>query len=166
MVERNAREPQHVVRQIEGEQRDQPHEGDETPALRIDAFDQPLEKPAGLAFDPVSGDVARDQEGKRGAERGTREVPEAAPDRPKQRAAGEREDRTGNESDCRESIEDHVADRRPQAERAEPSIERRQIDLIAVNGGPRRRCDEQQQERKSRQQAAHAHCSPSRRPSG
>jgi hypothetical protein len=33
VVERDAREPQHVVRQIEGEKRYQPHEGDETPTL-------------------------------------------------------------------------------------------------------------------------------------
>ena len=59
MVERDAREPQHVVREIEGEQRYQPHEGDETPALRIDAVDESLEESAGLAFDPVAGDVAR-----------------------------------------------------------------------------------------------------------
>ena len=72
MVKRNAREPQHVVRQIEGKQRDQPHEGDEAPTLRIHAVDQSLEEPAGLASDPVSCEVARDQEGKGGAERGTR----------------------------------------------------------------------------------------------
>src|SRR5207244_3977980 len=110
MLERDAREPQRVVRKIEREQRDKPHQGDETPALRVDPLDQSVEEPAGLARNPIRGDVAREQERKGGAERGAQQVPEAAPDRPEQNAAGKAEDRTGNESHRGESIEDDVAD--------------------------------------------------------
>src|SRR5262249_15861592 len=166
MPERDAREPQRVVREIEREQRDEPHQGDETPALAVDPFAQSLEAPAGLARTPIRGEVARQQERKGGAERGTQQVPEAAPDRAEQDAAGKAEDRTGNERHRGERVDDDVADRRPWAERAEPSVEHRRIDLLAMKRGQRRRCDEQQRERKARQETAIAHGTPSRGPSG
>src|SRR5262249_43224983 len=164
--EREGGEPQRVVGEIEREQRDKPHQGDETPALRVDPFDQSLEQPASLARNPIGGDVARDQERKGGAERGAEQVPEAPPDRPEQDAAGKAEDRTGNERHRGERIERDVADRRAGAEGGEPSIEHRRIDRVAMNRGQCRRRDEQQRERKARQQTAHAHRPPSRRPNG
>src|SRR5262249_8938110 len=142
------------------------HQGDETPAFRVDPFDQSLEEAAGLARNPIRRDVAREEERKSGAERGAQQVPEAAPDRPEQGAAGKAEDRTGNESHRGESIDDDVAGGAPGAEGAEPSIEHRRIDLIAINHGQCRRRDQQQRERKARQETATAHGTPSRRPSG
>jgi hypothetical protein len=41
-----------VVQKIEGKQRNQPHKGDETPALRVDVFYESLEESAGLGPQP------------------------------------------------------------------------------------------------------------------
>jgi hypothetical protein len=71
VVQRNAREAKHVV-EIKGKERNQPHEGDETPALRVGAIDHSLEEPAGIACNPVSRDVARNEKCKGGTERGRR----------------------------------------------------------------------------------------------
>src|ERR1700730_18576516 len=97
--ERNARESQRVVRQIERKERHQPHEGNETPALRIDAINQSLEKPASIACDPFARNVPPNEECKGSAERGTRDIPTAAPERPEQCSGGKGEDVTRNESD-------------------------------------------------------------------
>src|SRR5262249_25830363 len=127
---------------------------------------QCLADPAALARTPIRGEVARQQERKGGTERRAQQVPEAAPDRSEQDAAGKAEDRTGNERHRGERVEDDVADRRPWAERAEPSIEHRRIDLVAMNRGQCHRRDEQQRERKARQKTGVAHGTPSRRPNG
>src|SRR5262245_65031171 len=96
-----------------------PHQADKTPAPRVDPHDQPLEEAAGLARNPIRGDVAREEERKGGAERGPQQVPEAAPDRPEQDAAGKAKYRAGNERHRGESIDDDVEGGRPWAERAE-----------------------------------------------
>src|ERR1700730_1264464 len=140
--ERNARESQRVVRRMKRKERPQPPEGTEAPAPRIDAINQSLEKPASLACDPFSRNVARNQECKGSAERGTCEIPKAAPERTEQGSAGKAEDDTRNESDGAQRKQHHVADRCPRAKRSEPCIEGRQIDLVAVNDRPPRHCCE------------------------
>jgi hypothetical protein len=75
------------------------HEGNETPALRVNTINQPLEKPTGLACNPFSRNVPRDRESKGSAERSTYEIPKAAPQRTEQHSACKAEDGTRNESD-------------------------------------------------------------------
>src|SRR6202045_5156273 len=141
-MERNAREPEHVVRQSEGKKQDQSHEGSETPALRVDPINQSLEKPASVARDPFARDVPCNQECKGSAERGTCEIPKAAPERTEQGSASKAEHDTWNESDGAQRKEHHVADRRPRAKPSEPCIDGGQIDLVAVKDHPPRDCCE------------------------
>src|SRR5262249_35761841 len=103
-MQRDARQPQHIVRKIEGEEGDETYEGNETPAIGVDAVDQPLEEPAGSAADPIAGDIARDQEGERGAQGGADKIQDAAPERTEQGAAGKRERCAGDEGDGRDGV--------------------------------------------------------------
>ena len=72
-----------------------------------------LEQTTGLARDPVSGDIARNQESKRGTKRRAGEIPDASPERSEQSAAGQGEDHAGNEGDGPEGIQDHIGNGRP-----------------------------------------------------
>ena len=59
----DAREAEGVVEEVERDQRHQPHQGDEPPALGLYALDEPLEPGSRLFADPVRRHVAGDKEG-------------------------------------------------------------------------------------------------------
>jgi hypothetical protein len=115
--ERNARQAQGVIHHIEGEQRHQADEGDEAPALGLDAFDQLLEASAGPLRDPVAGQVARDEEGQHGAQRCPGEAVERTGKNAEQRAGGEGQYRSGQEQHGARGIQRDEGDRGPPARR-------------------------------------------------
>jgi hypothetical protein len=96
-AERNARQAQREIDDVEGKQRHQADECYETPALGLDALDQLLEPAARLLCHPVAGDVARDQEGQHRPQRGAGEGIQRAGDDAEQRAGSQRQDRAGKE---------------------------------------------------------------------
>ena len=98
-----------------GKDRHQPHEGDELPAIGLDAADDLLQARPGAALDPVAGDIARDQERGRGAERGAGKINEAAPDRSEQNAADDVENAAGDHGDGGGRIKQDETDRGPVA---------------------------------------------------
>ena len=105
--EGDAGEPQGVVQQVEGEERDQPGEGDEAPALGLHALHQTPADPAGLGLDPIGRQVAGDQEGECRPDGGPGQVVEGPPHRTEQGPAYQGEHRPREEQDGRDGIDGH-----------------------------------------------------------
>src|SRR5262249_37578578 len=83
------------------------------PSLGLHGGDQLLESPAGHASSPVGREVASDEEGRRGTERGAGEVQNRSPHGTEQRASGQTKNRSGNEENRRDGEERDMGERRP-----------------------------------------------------
>ena len=98
-------------------------EGDELPAVGVDALDDSLGPAPGTRFDPVAGDIARDQKRQRRAESAASKIERAAKIGAKHRTADQVEYAAGNHDDGRNSVQQHEADRRPDAEAGNPRLQ-------------------------------------------
>jgi hypothetical protein len=125
---RNASEPKRVVEQVERDQRYQAGEGDESPALRFHALDDPPEPGACLPSDPVRSDVTCDQESGGGPQRGTCEIEQRSPDRPKEYPAGQAKECARNEQHGSKREQGDMGDRSPKTKIAYCAFDRRRIE--------------------------------------
>jgi hypothetical protein len=65
----------------------------------------------GAARHPLRAEVASDEESQGSAHGGASQAPQRAPDRPEQRAAGQRDDRAGQEQHGGHGVESHEQQR-------------------------------------------------------
>lgn len=148
------------------EERHQPHEGDEAPALRFHTYNQPLQSRAGPAPHPVCRKVASDKEGRGRAERCADEVKGCPPERTEERTAGKAEERTGHEEQRREGEERDMGEWRPRPEIPHRGLKQRWIEAIPIDEKPERRACYDKPEQNARGDGARCHSTGSRRPSG
>ena len=92
------------------------------PAVGFDAADNLSQARPGAALDPVGGDIARDQERGRGAERGAGKIDEAAPDRPEQNTADDVENAAGDHGDGGDRIQQNETNRGPVAKAGDAGL--------------------------------------------
>ena len=90
----------------------------------------------------------------------------AAPHGAEEHAAGQAEDRAGDEENRREGKERDVAERRPQAKIAYRAFDQRRIETIPIERQPDCRTRDSEPERQAREHGPRRHSTGSRRPSG
>lgn len=121
-----------VVEEIEGDQRHQAYESDESPVLPLDALDDLGTPPADALPHPAEAEMPGGEESKGRTEGGAGQVVEGPRHRPEQRAAGERQHRAGHEADRRESVKPYESERREDARAVHGAEKPREIELAAM----------------------------------
>ena len=139
MKKGDAGQAQRIIEQIEREQRHQPDEGDEPPAFALDTLLELVQTPSAALFHlvryPGLGQIAGQQERQHGAQGRSGEVVEGPPNRTKQRATGEGNDRAGQKQHRNQRVQDDKQQRTRGPGTIDPSPQRSGIYAVAVRDG-------------------------------
>src|SRR6185312_15005081 len=113
---------QGIVQQVEGEDRGEPQQGDDLEALAahrtVDGGE--LCVAGDLLLDAGAGEIARDEKGARGAERGSDQCEDCALRQTEDDARGEGEQRARHEGDGGDGVAQDEDDRAPDSEARDP----------------------------------------------